>query len=1797
MEVTLDASGSSDADGSIAEYRWDVDGDGTIEETTTDPTTTHVYPSDGRRAAVVTVVDDDGAVASDAVPVDVDGEVVYRVNPGGPELDVPGLNWEQDNEDGASQYLVSGGDLVPNKMPWPPADSITDDVPSYVPGEVFQYKRFDFPSGDEMHYDFPAEAGQVYEVRLYFRNGFDGTDQVGDRIYDVIVDDTTVIDQYDVVWDVGDDIGTMRGFVVQSTDDDIDVDFAHGVIENPNVNGIEIIEREDEATTSPPDLASVGDQTVAEGETVTVDVSASDPDGDGDTLSLHGRNLPDFASFTDDGDGTGTLTLSPQSGDSGTYNDVIVTADDGDGIDSQVFSVEVTTGDGNADPSASFTLSPSNPTTADSIQFDASGSSDSDGSIASYSWDFGDGTTATGQTATHQYGSAGDYTVTLTVTDDQGATGTATQTVSVGSDGGPSGPVLYRVNVGGSSISVSGGQDWTADSSSNPSQYRGSDDSQLSGSASEITDPSAAVPASTPSAVWNSARFDPEDNSQDLTWDFPVEAGTEVTVRVYTGEVFFTATGERQFDLGVEGQQALTDYDPYADVGFGTGTAKTFTTTVTADGTLDVDFAHGAANNPIVFGIEVLEAGPTPNELGTSTDSVGFGAATTGESASETVTLTNLGGSGGPDVDVTGVSITGTDAGAFSHDFSGSTTLAPGDSTDVQVTFAPSSEGTKTATLEVTHTGDNSPTTVALSGEGTSGTTQSPSFGSSALSGAGVNNPTALDFGPDGRLYVTEQSGTIHALTVERDGENDYTVTSSETIDAVANIPNHNDDGSLASNVDGRTVTGLEAAGTASDPVLYVTSSDPRIGGGGGATDTGLDTNSGVVSRLTQQSDGSWDHDMLVRGLPRSEQNHATNGVVLDGSANVLYVSQGGMSGAGAPNDKFAFTPEYALSAAILEIDLGQLESNHDPKDAANVDAQYLYDVPTVDESDGVFGGEDGQDMAVFAPTDPVDVYAPGFRNSYDLTLTEDGRLYATDNGVGGGWGLPPVNEGPAGECTNEPNSGGSEDPDQLHLVTEGFYGGHPNPIRANPDGAGLYDENGNLLLDFGSSNTPVPFSEAEDRQCDYLQPGTEDGALATFGGSTDGIDEYTASNFGGAMQGDLLAAQFSGGDVVHRIQLDADGDEVTEKSQLFSGFGSSPLDVHAQGDGGPFPGTVWVATFGSDKVQVFEPTDYDGPSDVCTGADDASLDEDGDGFDNADEIDVGTDPCSAGDKPADFDGDGTSNLNDPDDDDDGTPDTSDPFALDPDDGTTTSLPVELEFDPTDTTEGTIPGGLGFTGLMTNGQDDYQELYDPGTVEAGGAVNVLTVEAVPTTSAYQDANTQEYAFQTGVSHGSEPFVVHTTLSTPFPADDDGLTPQNFQNYGMYVGTGDQSNYLKLVANANGGTGGIQFLAEEADSATEVAAPDEPGVVGNGVTVDLYMTIDPADDTVVAEYAVDGGSRVEVGQTTIPDSWFADSDQGMAVGLIATASGAEPYPASWDDLTVTQVDTGNTAPTIDAISDQTVTEGDSSTVSVSASDADSGDTPSLSLGQAPSFASITDNGDSTGTVTLDPQSGDAGTYTVEVVADDGTTTTTESFQVTVGAASSGSGSVVYRVNVGGSELSSTDPVWTADGDNGNADPSQYLVDTTDLKFSNFGDDVTQKSAAVPDSTPLDLYKSARYADTENADATAMNWEFNATQGETYEVRLFFAEPYFGSDADSVPSGEGQRQFNVSIEDQQKLTNYDIYADVGFGNGTVKTFNVTSDGTIDVDLEDGKANNPIISGIEIVQNESSGSGTEQ
>ncbi|MCP2324072.1 microbial collagenase [Hamadaea flava] len=85
----------------------------------------------------------------------------------------------------------------------------------------------------------------------------------------------------------------------------------------------------------------------------------------------------------------------------------------------------------NNPPTASFTTTTSGLTATFTDR-----STDSDGTVASRRWTFGDGTSSTATNPSKTYAAAGAYTVTLTVTDDDGATGTTSATVTVGGGGG-----------------------------------------------------------------------------------------------------------------------------------------------------------------------------------------------------------------------------------------------------------------------------------------------------------------------------------------------------------------------------------------------------------------------------------------------------------------------------------------------------------------------------------------------------------------------------------------------------------------------------------------------------------------------------------------------------------------------------------------------------------------------------------------------------------------------------------------------------------------------------------------------------------------------------------------------------------------------------------------------------------------------------------------------------------------------------------------------------------------------------------------------------------------------------------------------------------------------------------------------------------------------------------------------------------------------------------------------------------------------------------------------------------------
>lgn len=837
---------------------------------------------------------------------------------------------------------------------------------------------------------------------------------------------------------------------------------------------------------------------------------------------------------------------------------------------------------------------------------------------------------------------------------------------------------------------------------------------------------------------------------------------------------------------------------------------------------------------------------------------------------------------------------------------------------------------------------------------------QQYNFSHSNLGGATFSaSPTSLQFGPDNRLYVAQQSGLIKVFTVVRNGINNYSVTKTETISLINKIPNNNDDGTANLGVITRQITGILVKGTAANPVIYVSSSDSRIGGPSG--DLNLDTNSGIISTLSWNG-STWVKMDLVRGLPRSEENHASNGMQLNSATNMLYVAQGGHTNGGSPSTNFAFTTEYALSAAILSIDLTAINKMTTKGSGYTT---YKYDLPTLDDptrannSNGTdindpFGGNDGLNQAKIAGginPGPVQVFAPGFRNPFDFLITKAGKMYSIDNGGNQGWGGYPQNEGTA-NVTNDYVSGepGSSSPssneatinnlDNLHYIGDintykpnSFYGGHPNPVRANPNGAGLFTRSGTTGVfrtsKSGANPLPAdwpPVPVANPIEGDFQMPGVEDNAILTFISSTNGLTEYTASNFNNSLKGSLLACSYDG--YIDLIRLTSDGtnvtnsrrssDKVNQDPSFATNFGTQPLDIVAKGDNDVFPGTVWVTLYGTKAIAIFEPKDII----ICTGAHDSG-DDDADRYTNADEMDNGSNACSQSSVPPDNDLDYISDMNDPDDDNDGIDDTKDLFPLDKNNGLKTTTPIT--YDLFNNYPGTGFFGLGFTGLMTNKNTNYANLFAPKNLIAGGAVGAFTIAKVSGGDALGTLNTQENAFQFGLKPANtSPYSIETRMTSPFFNN----SPQYSQSQGIYIGTGDEDNYLKVALTSTG----FEVICETAGN--PVITLYTVAGAASSQTVDVFLSVDPVSGQVQPKYALDKGQAISLGSPIAVSGALLSALQGgtsapaFAVGIIATSGSAASFAATWDYINVISDGTTgievSTFTLIDATTDQDIT---------------------------------------------------------------------------------------------------------------------------------------------------------------------------------------------------------------------------------------------------------------------------------
>lgn len=422
-----------------------------------------------------------------------------------------------------------------------------------------------------------------------------------------------------------------------------------------------------------------------------------------------------------------------------------------------------------------------------------------------------------------------------------------------------------------------------------------------------------------------------------------------------------------------------------------------------------------------------------------------------------------------------------------------------------------------------------------------------------------VDLPTSLQVGVDGRLYVAEEKGLIKAITLERGAGNSIRAVGQERIDVITAIPNHHDDGILEPEVEGRLITGLFATGTTEAPAFFVSSSDPRVYG------TDVDTNSGVISLIRKEGD-VWVRQNLVCGLPRSRTDHATNGLYFDQEKQLLYVMQGGNTNAGGPSERSGDLPEYALSGALLQIDLARLP------------ASGCFDLPTLDDparpgtadENDPYGGAAGMNQAILDPASPVSIYAAGFRNAYRVVPFRDGFL-AIDNGANQYYGGKPAMRGD--QVTNDPSPEDGERLDgPLLRIEEGAYYGHPNPTRA--------DQRNTFA---GQS----PIAEDSPEEAFFVNPRQRQGALALFTKSVNGLAWYPDDAGFEEWRGKLVVAGWD-----RRIRL-LDFDEsgwIADSDLLLEQGPATSLDVAVSSAGGPLEGVIWICDYTSGNIAAIDP-------------------------------------------------------------------------------------------------------------------------------------------------------------------------------------------------------------------------------------------------------------------------------------------------------------------------------------------------------------------------------------------------------------------------------------------------------------------------------------------------------------------------------------------------------------------------------------------------------------------------------
>ncbi|MFD1143561.1 malectin domain-containing carbohydrate-binding protein, partial [Larkinella insperata] len=178
-------------------------------------------------------------------------------------------------------------------------------------------------------------------------------------------------------------------------------------------------------------------------------------------------------------------------------------------------------------------------------------------------------------------------TLTVRVTASDGQGGQVSDDFVIRVAAAPTPASTYRVNAGGGSYTTSDGKVYSADSyASGGSTFSRSGD----------------ITNTTQDALYQTERYG------NFSYNFPVANGT-YTVVLHFAEIYASGSNQRKFNVNIEGQRKLTEYDIAARAGGSWRAVQESFEVSVSDGTLNVQFQNGSVNNAKVCAIEVVGAG------------------------------------------------------------------------------------------------------------------------------------------------------------------------------------------------------------------------------------------------------------------------------------------------------------------------------------------------------------------------------------------------------------------------------------------------------------------------------------------------------------------------------------------------------------------------------------------------------------------------------------------------------------------------------------------------------------------------------------------------------------------------------------------------------------------------------------------------------------------------------------------------------------------------------------------------------------------------------------------------------------------------------------------------------------------------------------------------------------------------------------------------------------------------------------------------------------------------------------